>query len=74
VISTKKSISFIAACVGTLLLTAAIALPSASADPTNAPSPGPTVANQPDDPLNVTTYNKKNSNGYPFDDSDPGHP
>ena len=37
----KKSIRFIAACVGTLLLAAGIALPSASADPTNNPSPGP---------------------------------
>jgi hypothetical protein len=35
----KKLISVIAACVGALLLAAGIALPSASADPTNAPSP-----------------------------------
>jgi hypothetical protein len=43
----KKFISIIAACIGALVLTAGIALPSASADPTNAPGPGPTVANQP---------------------------
>ena len=43
----KKLISVIAACIGALVLAAGIALPSASADPTNAPSPGPTVANQP---------------------------
>ena len=43
----KKSISVIAACIGAPLLAAGIALPSAAADPTNAPSPGPTVANQP---------------------------
>ena len=45
----KKLISVIAACIGALVLAAGIALPSASADPTNAPSPGPTVANQPPD-------------------------
>ena len=43
----KKTISVIAACVGALVLAAGITLPSASADPTDAPSPGPTVANQP---------------------------
>jgi hypothetical protein len=62
----KKSISVIAACVGAPLLVAGIAIPSASADPTNSPSPpAPTAANQP--PLTVQTYNKKPSNGYPFD-------
>jgi hypothetical protein len=43
----KKTISVIAACVGAPLLTAGIALPSASADPTNAPTPTPTVSNEP---------------------------
>ena len=38
----KKTISLIAACIGTLLLAAGIALPSASADPTTTPSPAPT--------------------------------
>ena len=37
----KKSISVIAACVGAPLLAAGIAVPSASADPTNNPSPPP---------------------------------
>ena len=43
----RKFISIIAACVGAPLLAAAIAIPSASADPTNAPGPGPTATNQP---------------------------
>ena len=43
----KKTISIIAACVGAPLLAAGIGIPSASADPTNAPGPGPTAANQP---------------------------
>ena len=52
----KKFISIIAACVGTLLLAASIALPSAAADPTDAPDPNPAVADQqpgiqPDNPL-----------------------
>lgn len=42
----KKFMGVIAACVGALVLTAGIALPSASADPTNAPGPTPTVSNQ----------------------------
>jgi hypothetical protein len=46
----KKTISIIAACVGAPLLAAGIAIPSASAGPTNDPGPGPTVSNQPDDP------------------------
>lgn len=46
-ISIKKFISIIAACVGALLLAAGIGLPSASADPTNAPGPSPTMSNQP---------------------------
>jgi hypothetical protein len=41
-ISVKKFISVIAACVGAPLLAAGIALPQASADPTNAPGPTPT--------------------------------
>lgn len=68
----KKFISVIAACVGAWLLAAGIALPSASADPTNAPSPGPTVANQP--PGGPPFYNKKNTNGYPFDSDQCGSP
>jgi len=43
----KKFVSIIAACLGALLLAAGIGIPSASADPTDAPGPGPTVANQP---------------------------
>ncbi len=44
----KKFIGVIAACVAAALLAAGIALPSASADPTNNPSPPtPTVSNQP---------------------------
>ena len=43
----RKFISIIAACVGAPLLAAGIGIPSASADPTNAPGPGPTAANQP---------------------------
>ena len=43
----KKSISVIAACVGAPLLAAGIAVPSASADPTNNPSP-PTPTYQPE--------------------------
>jgi hypothetical protein len=76
VISTKKSITIIAAGIGALLLAAGIALPSASADPTNAPGPNPTVSNQPpsgDEPLEVQRYNKRNTNGYPFD-ADAGQP
>ena len=46
--SVKKSIKFVVVCAAPLLA-AGIALPSASADPTNAPGPGPTVANQPPD-------------------------
>jgi hypothetical protein len=42
----KKFISAIA-CVAAALLAAGIALPSASADPTNDPGPTPTVTNQP---------------------------
>ena len=43
----RKFISVIAACIGAPLLAAGIALPSASADPTDAPGPNPTVSNQP---------------------------
>ena len=43
----KKLISVIAACIGAPLLAAGIGLPSASADPTNAPSPKPTLSNPP---------------------------
>lgn len=43
----KKTIAFIAACIGALAVTAGIGLPSASGDPTDAPGPNPTVANQP---------------------------
>lgn len=51
VISMKKFISIIAACVGTLLLTAGIAIPRASAGPTTAPGTRPTVvANHPPAP------------------------
>ena len=46
----KKTISFVAACIGAALLAAGIGLPSASADPTNTPSPNPTVSNQRDYP------------------------
>src|SRR6185437_7327398 len=53
--SMMKSIGIIAACIGALLLTAGIALPSASADPTNAPSPNPTVANQPPRPVRAVS-------------------
>ena len=42
----KKSVKFVVVCAAPLLA-AGIALPSASADPTDAPGPGPTVANQP---------------------------
>ncbi len=43
----KKFISIIAACVGTLVLATGIALPSAAADPTDAPDPNPAAADQP---------------------------
>jgi hypothetical protein len=43
----KKFISIIAACVGTLLSAAGIALPNAAADPNDAPDPNPAVADQP---------------------------
>ena len=46
--SMKKFISVIAACIGASVSAAGIALPSASADPTNAPDPGPTVSNEHD--------------------------
>jgi hypothetical protein len=43
----KKFISIIAACISALALAAGIGPPTAAADPTNDPGPGPTVANQP---------------------------
>ena len=41
VLHMQKFISIIAACIGTLLLAAGIALPSASADPHPQPQPEP---------------------------------
>ena len=80
----KKLISVIAACIGALVLAAGIALPSAAADPTDAPSPNPTVANQPpgdprlgleqDHTLYDSIINGQDSyaplpGGHPFDES-----